>query len=139
MNKQKKGLFVGWDGVGADLHCRCGSCLFPSENAASVFPWSKATPLLAAQVMNTAAASDSFAATASSSAPPAHRPMSSTKRIGPGRQAPLLPPLEKKTQKVLKEYRFGGEVQFQHISHSYASPLLHNRVLNKTVNHKRQF
>jgi len=39
--------------------------------AASVFPWSKATPLPAAQSMD--------AATASSPAPSAHQPMSSTK------------------------------------------------------------
>jgi len=49
--------------------------------AASVFPWSMATPLLAAQSMDAdaAAASDSLAATASSSAPSAHHPMSPTK------------------------------------------------------------
>jgi len=52
---------------------------FLRKIAASVLPWSKATPLLISQSMDVAAAWDSLADTASSSAPSTHHPMSSTK------------------------------------------------------------
>ena len=52
---------------------------FRQNIAASVFPWSKATPLFPAHSMAAAAACDSLAATSSSFLPSAHHPMSSTK------------------------------------------------------------
>jgi hypothetical protein len=58
-----------------------GDVFFLQESAASVVLWSEATPLFAAHSMGAAAALDSLAATASSSLPSTHHPMSSTKRL----------------------------------------------------------
>jgi len=55
------------------------------EKAAAVFPGSEATPFYTAHSMEAAAASNSLAATASSSLPSANHPMSSTK------DSPLTP------------------------------------------------
>jgi len=62
-----------------------GVVVFFRKIAASVFPWSNDTPLRVAQLMDAAAAPDNLAATASSSLPSAHHPMSSTK------DSPLIP------------------------------------------------
>jgi len=71
-----------------------GAVFLRRKIAASVFPLSNSTPLFVAQSMDAAAASDSLAATVSSSALSTHHPISSTK-IAHGCAVPLLLPRQR--------------------------------------------